>query len=1420
LGNEIVVQWRDLERKNVSFNEEVFSFQIRLNTSTGEVKCVYAGVTGLENSNSDQPQVGLRGPNNTFPTNVNNRTVTTAGSGAGSSWANSAAGTANNSTCRFTSGTNARFPAAGQTYTWTPPCTQPTVADAGTDQTICSSSSATLSANTPSVGSGAWSVVSGPSTSTSQFSSTSDPAATFTPAGGAGTYTLRWTISNSPCPSRTDDVVITVNAPPATANAGGDQAICDYQTATLAANSASPGTGAWSVVSGPSTSSAQFSSTSSPTAVFDPAGGAGTYTLRWTTSNSPCASTVDDVAITVHPSPMVSATSNSPVCEGSTITFDATHDIGTSLGWTGPGGFTSSMEDPSIANAVVGNAGLYIFTATSANGCAASALPVVVAVNPKPVGVSALSSAASVCSSSNTVDLNSNASATKTILSETWNSGANGWTTTNTSTGGTPADAAWILRPNSYSYTNSGGTPSVTTFNSNDNSQFYLSNSDDQGSGSTTATTLVSPVFSTSGFSSVSLTFHHYYRFNSGASDRARVEVSTDGTNWTTLQTYLSTQGASNAFAQATVSLNSVADQPVVYVRFRYAATWDWYWAVDNVTITGTYATPFAYAWSSLPTGFSSSAQNPTGVAVTQNTTFTVTVTTPDGCSESASVPVVYVIAPNAGDNGSTTVCTTSAAFDLFDVLLGTPDVGGNWTLSGSPVSSTFTPGTSAPGTYTYTVAGIAPCANAAALVTVNVNTQPDGGTSATSTVCSVDPAFDLFTQLGGTPTAGGTWTFGGSPVSSTYTPGTSIPGTYTYTVSGTAPCVNDSSTVTIGEDAATPWYDDTDGDGFGDPGIMTMDCTAPAGFVADNTDDCPLDGNKHDPGNCGCGVEDLDTDGDLTPDCSDGCPNDPFKTAPGICGCDVPDTDSDGDGTADCNDGCPLDPNKLAPGNCGCGAAEPGTACDDGSPLTGNDVIQANCTCQGQVIDCLGVAGGPNLPGSPCNDGNSATINDTWNAACTCAGTPITCANSLVLQIQTDANGEQTNWEILPLGGGTAVCSGPATPYADNTTINEACCLPNGCYELKVYDSFGDGMTTGGFMLALANGDRLIDNTGNGSFGALSHVTQGFCLPISTDRLISTRCDMTGVNPADWIQAVPNQLVSAQYGINNTNSGYQFWFFDPHGGYSRRVFISHAYNNYWFPYGPTRASYFKLNSITTSPLPVGILLNVRVRAQVAGVYGEFGPTCTLTLACPTTQLVDDVYSANHSCGRTGIVLDNGEYLYVDPVYGANKYQWEFTRTGYLRRIATTGSGLAMTTWSTNPLSPGLSYAVRVRVSFDGGNIWCNYGPSCPITLAAPAPFQGGGLHSAAVGNEPGFRLWPNPNRGDHLYMELTKVEEGVSIVYVEVYDLFGKRVMDRAIPVEGAFNTVIEMRDVASGMYTVNTVAGTKSYTERLVIQ
>ncbi len=65
--------------------------------------------------------------------------------------------------------------------------------------------------------------------------------------------------------------------------------------------------------------------------------------------------------------------------------------------------------------------------------------------------------------------------------------------------------------------------------------------------------------------------------------------------------------------------------------------------------------------------------------------------------------------------------------------------------------------------------------------------------------------------------------------------------------------------------------------------------------------DACPADPDKYVKGVCGCGVPDIDSDGDGTYDCNDQCPYDKSKTSRGICGCFQADSDSNGNGTADC---------------------------------------------------------------------------------------------------------------------------------------------------------------------------------------------------------------------------------------------------------------------------------------------------------------------------------------------------------------------------------------------------------------------------------------------------------------------------------------------------------------------------------------
>jgi hypothetical protein len=170
------------------------------------------------------------------------------------------------------------------------------------------------------------------------------------------------------------------------------------------------------------------------------------------------------------------------------------------------------------------------------------------------------------------------------------------------------------------------------------------------------------------------------------------------------------------------------------------------------------------------------------GTAPCANATATITVTEP--------------APPNAGTDASVAICANGAAVNLFGILGGTPAAGGTW--SGGLIGGMYDPAVNAPGSFVYTVNGTAPCANATATITVTEPAPPNAGTDASVAICANGAAVNLFGILGGTPTAGGTWS--GGLIGGMYDPAVNAPGSFVYTVNGTAPCANATATITVTE--------------------------------------------------------------------------------------------------------------------------------------------------------------------------------------------------------------------------------------------------------------------------------------------------------------------------------------------------------------------------------------------------------------------------------------------------------------------------------------------------------------------------------------------------------------------------------------------------------------------------------------------
>lgn len=137
---------------------------------------------------------------------------------------------------------------------------------------------------------------------------------------------------------------------------------------------------------------------------------AGTYYLNVSDGNS-CTSNFGPYIITnpgAQPSPTIDVVA-SPVCEGGNI--DLVSTSASSYTWTGPGGYTSNAQSPSILNVNTTATGLYVLSVTYTNGCQASA-SVSVTVNANPL-VNASASSSSVCVG-NTINLFGSSASTYT----------------------------------------------------------------------------------------------------------------------------------------------------------------------------------------------------------------------------------------------------------------------------------------------------------------------------------------------------------------------------------------------------------------------------------------------------------------------------------------------------------------------------------------------------------------------------------------------------------------------------------------------------------------------------------------------------------------------------------------------------------------------------------------------------------------------------------------------------------------------------------------------------------------------------------------------------------------------------------------------------------------------------------------------
>ena len=307
----------------------------------------------------------------------------------------------------------------------------------------------------PCGGAGTWSYSGG--TSAASF----EPQFTFT---SPGDYTVTLQAVNS-CGTFPVSHTITVGSPP--------QVIVNPLATICAGQSVSPSatfspcgnpitTYAWTFTGGvPASSSSQ-----NPGSITYNIGGSFTVTASATNS---CGTASDSEPLTVNPIPPA-PTVNGPItlCAGQTLNLTSNTIPGATYSWTGPGGWSSNLEDPSITNITVGQAGNYVVTA-SIGGCAGPSSTVVVTVNNAPA-VNIVPSNPSLCAGASvTLTANGSSNYTWTANGNPAGSGASitvtpgsttVYTVTATPGGGCPGTATTTVTVNPLPVVNAG--PNVT----------------------------------------------------------------------------------------------------------------------------------------------------------------------------------------------------------------------------------------------------------------------------------------------------------------------------------------------------------------------------------------------------------------------------------------------------------------------------------------------------------------------------------------------------------------------------------------------------------------------------------------------------------------------------------------------------------------------------------------------------------------------------------------------------------------------------------------------------------------------------------------------------------------------------------------------------------------------------------------------
>jgi gliding motility-associated-like protein len=518
---------------------------------------------------------------------------------------------------------------------------------------VCEGSSLNLFASSVAGATYSWT---GPNGFTSSLQ---NPVINNATAANAGSYAVTVTVGQCTSTSATTSVVI--NAIPATPVVSNNSPVCEGTNLNLTASLVSGASYSWT---GPNNFS---SSTQNPGIINAGSMNAGTYFVTVTANGCTSTSASVNAVVNMLPSAPIVST-NSPLCNGSSIYLMAGTMTGASYSWTGPNGFTSSLQNPTITNAGTTASGSYSVTAT-VNGCTGAVGTALITVNPIPPAPS-VSSNGPICAGS-TLNLTASNVAG---ASYSW-SGPNGFTSS-------------LQNPviNNVTAANAGSYAVTVTV---------------AQCTSTSATTLVvinsipaTPVVSASPVcegmnlnimaSLVAGASYSWTGPNNFSSSNQNPTITNAGLiNAGTYSVTVTANGCTSTAASVTAIVNTVPAAPIVSANSPLCAGSTLNLAASNIAGA-------SYSWSG-PNGFTSSLQNPVinNITAANAGSYAATVTVGQCTSTSATTAVVVNPIPATPVVSTSPVCE-GMNLNLIASLI--PGASYSWTGPNNFISSNQNP--------------------------------------------------------------------------------------------------------------------------------------------------------------------------------------------------------------------------------------------------------------------------------------------------------------------------------------------------------------------------------------------------------------------------------------------------------------------------------------------------------------------------------------------------------------------------------------------------------------------------------------------------------------------------------------------------------------------------------------------------------